>query len=213
MTKKITINSHDLWEPERISDVPADPFALFGTWFADAKAAEPIDPNAMALATVDADGQPSVRMVLLKDYDERGFVFYTNLESRKGRALATNPVAALLFYWKALGRQIRIEGPTEPVAAAEADEYYSSRPRGSRIGAWASVQSRPLESRSALKAQVKAVEDQYPGDTPIPRPPHWSGTRIIPQRIEFWHEGQYRLHSRVVFTRTATGWDRTMLNP
>ena len=213
MTEKFTKKITGLWEPERASDVPANPLTLFADWFAEAKSAEPVDPNAMALATVDADGQPSVRMVLLKDYDERGFVFYTNLESRKGRALAANPVAALLFYWKALGRQIRIEGPASPVAAAEADEYYNSRPRGSRIGAWASVQSRPLDSRSALKAQVKAVEDRFAGDAPIPRPPHWSGTRITPQRIEFWHEGEFRLHSRIVYTRTENGWERTMLNP
>lgn len=213
MSEKFTKKMTDLWEPERASDVPGDPLALFAAWFADARAAEPVDPNAMALATVDAGGQPSVRMVLLKDYDERGFVFYTNFQSRKGRALAANPVAALLFYWKALGRQIRIEGPAEPVAAAEADDYYNSRPRGSRIGAWASEQSRPLESRTALKEQVKAVEDRYPGDTPIPRPPHWGGTRIVPQRIEFWQEGTYRLHSRVAYIRTADGWERALLNP
>lgn len=189
-----------------------DPFALFADWMKEAEKSEPNDPNAMALATVDAGGAPSVRMVLLKGYDENGFVFYTNLESRKGQALAANPVAALLFYWKSLGRQVRIEGPALPVTADESDEYYASRPRGSRIGAWASRQSRPLNSRAALKQRVRDVEAQYPGET-IPRPPHWGGTRVAPQRIEFWHEGQYRLHSRIVYERAADGWTKTMLYP
>ncbi len=213
MTEKFTKNISPPWEPESADMVPADPFSLFAAWFADAHAAESVDPNAMTLATVDTDGQPSARMVLLKDYDERGFVFYTNLESRKGRALAANPVAALLFYWKSLGRQIRIEGPAVAVDAAESDEYYNTRPYGSRIGAHASEQSRPLESRAALKARVAALKEQYPEGAPLPRPAHWAGTRVVPQRIEFWHEGQFRLHSRVVYTRVGDGWARTMLNP
>jgi pyridoxamine 5'-phosphate oxidase len=213
MTEEFTKNISAPWEPENATAVPADPFSLFASWFADARAAEPVDPNAMTLATVDADGQPSARMVLLKDYDERGFVFYTNLESRKGRALAANPVAALLFYWKSLGRQVRIEGRTEAVSAAESDEYYNSRPYGSRIGAHASQQSRPLESRAELKARVAALQEKYPEGASLPRPAHWAGTRVVPQRIEFWHEGEFRLHSRVVYTRDGNGWKREMLNP
>lgn len=213
MTEKFEINMHNPWEPESAADVPMDPFSLFAAWFADARGSEPVDPNAMTLATVDADGQPSARMVLLKDYDERGFVFYTNLESRKGRALIANPVAALLFYWKSLGRQVRIEGPVERVSAAESDEYYNSRAHGSRIGAHASAQSRRLENRTALKNRVRELEAQYPEGTAIPRPVYWAGTRVLPQRIEFWHEGQFRLHSRVVYTRDGAGWAREMLNP
>lgn len=213
MSSEYKKNMQVSWEPNRIADVPDDPYALFGAWFADARAAEPVDPNGMALSTVDADGMPSCRMVLLKDYDERGFVFYTNRDSRKGQALAANPVAALLFYWKSLGRQVRVEGDAAPVPDAESDAYFATRPQGSRIGAWASQQSRPLDSRDALKARVAELQAQYPEGTAIPRPPHWGGTRITPRRIEFWHEGLYRLHSRIVYTRTATGWDKTMLYP
>lgn len=213
MTEKFSKNMQISWEPETAADVPADPFLLFAAWFAEAQASEPVDTNAMTLATVDAGGQPSARMVLLKDYDERGFVFYTNLESRKGQALTANPVAALLFYWKSLGRQVRIEGPVERLSAAESDEYYNSRPHGSRIGAHASAQSRPLESRTALKAKVAALQAQYPEGSPPPRPAYWAGTRVVPARIEFWHEGLYRLHSRVVYTRAGDGWTREMLNP
>lgn len=212
MSEEYKKNMQVDWEPNSISDVPDNPFSLFSSWFADAKATEPVDPNAMALATVDADGTPSVRMVLLKDYDEQGFVFFTNRESRKGQALAANPVAALLFYWKSLGRQIRIEGPASLLPDSESDDYYNSRPRGSRIGAWASQQSRPLENREALKSRVTAMEEKFPGDE-IPRPTYWGGTRITPQRIEFWHEGLYRLHSRIVYTRTADGWQKEMLYP
>lgn len=213
MTEEYTKNMHVEWEPETATDVPADPLTLFADWFARAQAAEPVDPNAMALATVDADGTPSVRMVLLKDYDEQGFVFFTNRESRKGQALYANPVAALLFYWKSLGRQVRIEGPATPVPDSESDTYYQTRPRGSRIGAQASRQSQPLESRTTLKERIAALDEQYPGDTPIPRPAHWGGTIIRPQRIEFWQEGLYRLHSRVLYTRDGGGWNRTMLYP
>jgi len=181
-----------------------DPFALFAVWMAEAGASEPNDPNAMALATVGADGGPSVRMVLLKGVDPRGFVFYTNLESRKGEQLAANPVAALCFHWKSLRRQVRIEGPVERVDDAEADAYYASRPRGSRIGAWASRQSRPLASRETLEADVAAVEARHPGDA-IPRPPYWSGFRVLPRRIEFWAERPFRLHDRQVYVGTVEG--------
>lgn len=191
-----------------------EPFRLFAAWMAEAKAHEPNDPNAMALATVDDAGLPDVRMVLLKGFDEHGFVFYTNTESAKGRELAATMKAALLFHWKSLTRQVRIRGPVERVTAAEADDYYASRPRGSRIGAWASQQSRPLESRFALEKAVAAYTARYAiGD--IPRPPHWSGFRVLPEQIEFWHDRPFRLHDRVVFRRSAPGaaWTKQRLYP
>jgi len=175
-----------------------NPYALFGKWFEAAGRKEPNDPNAMALATVGEDGLPSVRMVLLKDYDAEGFVFYTNYASRKGQELQANPNAALLFHWKSLRRQVRVEGEVTPVSEAEADAYFASRARGSRIGAWASLQSQQLDSRDTLKQRIAELEKQYPGDD-VPRPPHWSGFRIAPRRIEFWEDMPFRLHNRIIF--------------
>lgn len=189
-----------------------DPFRLFDAWFAEAAAREPEDPNAMALATVDADGQPSCRIVLLKSHDRDGFVFYTNTQSRKGEALQAHPVAALLFHWKSLRRQVRIEGAVRPVDPAEADAYYASRPRISRLGAHASDQSRPLPDRASLQARVAEAERRFPGDD-IPRPPHWSGFRVRPERIEFWQDMPYRLHDRLLFVREGEGWRTTRLHP
>ncbi|MDZ7601519.1 MAG: pyridoxamine 5'-phosphate oxidase [Hoeflea sp.] len=190
----------------------AEPYRLFAQWLEDATASEPNDPNALALATVDADGMPDVRMVLLKGFDERGFVFYTNFESAKGREILGSMKAAMCFHWKSLRRQVRVRGPVEQVSDAEADEYYASRPRGSRIGAWASRQSRPLESRFALEKAVAEYTARHAiGE--IPRPPHWSGFRIVPQSIEFWHDRPFRLHDRVVFTRSGENWDKTRLYP
>lgn len=190
-----------------------DPIAIFSTWLADAEASEPNDPNAMALATVDADGSPAVRMVLLKGHDADGFVFYTNLESRKGQALAAHPQAALLFHWKSLRRQVRIEGPVTPVSNAEADAYFASRSRVSRIGAAASDQSRPLDGMATLMARVAKIGARHAvGD--IPRPAHWSGFRVAPQRIELWEDGEFRLHRRRLFIADGQGgWSQSMLYP
>lgn len=190
-------------------DEPSDHFLA---WLKEAEASEPNDPNAMALATADAQGRPSVRMVLLKDADARGFVFYTNLESRKGLELAENPEAALLFHWKSLRRQVRVEGPVAPVTPAEADAYFASRARGSQIGAWASQQSRPLESRFALEKAVALYTAKF-GLGSVPRPPHWSGFRLTPRRLEFWQDGAFRLHDRLVYTRDGTRWTTERLYP
>jgi pyridoxamine 5'-phosphate oxidase len=191
-----------------------DPFGLFQTWLADAEKSEPADPEAMALATADADGLPNVRMILLKGADERGFVFYTNCGSAKGGELAVNPKAALLFYWKSLGRQIRVRGPVEPVTEAEADAYFATRHPQSRIGAWASQQSRPLESRAALEEAVARYRDEFDGRE-VPRPDYWRGFRVRPVEIEFWQNGEYRLHDRIVFRRPTLddAWTKTRLNP
>lgn len=191
-----------------------EPYALFGEWLKDAEASEINDPNAVALATVDKDGLPDVRMVLLKGFDERGFVFYTNFESRKGQELLGQKKAAMCFHWKSLRRQVRVRGPVEIVTDEEADAYYQSRPRGSRIGAWASKQSRPLESRFALEKAVAEYTARYAiGE--IPRPPYWSGFRIRPVSIEFWHDRKFRLHDRIEFQReTAAGsWSKVRMYP
>lgn len=189
-----------------------DPIALFDSWFAEAKASEPNDPEAMALATADADGRPSVRMVLLKGHDERGFVFYTNLDSRKGTELATNPEASLLFHWKSLRRQVRISGPVEPVGGAEADAYFASRGRDSRLGAWASDQSRILPDRATFEARFEQMRERFDGGD-VPRPPRWSGFRVIPRQIELWQDRAHRLHERRLFTRSGTGWSESLLYP
>lgn len=189
-----------------------DPHALFESWFAEAKALEPNDPSAMALATADANGRPSVRMVLLKGHDDRGFVFYTNFESRKGAELAVNPRAALAFHWKSLRRQVRIEGPVEPVSSAEADAYFQSRARDSQLSARASDQSRALQSRALFEARFEAERERFEGQT-IPRPEHWSGYRVVPEVIEFWTDRAHRLHERRVFTKAAQGWTEGLLYP
>lgn len=189
-----------------------DPLDLFAEWLAEAEASEPNDPNAMALATVGPDGLPSLRMVLLKGYDEMGFVFYTNLESRKGRQLQERPLAGLLFHWKSRRRQVRIEGPVTPVSDEEADAYFASRPRQSQIGAWASDQSRPLSGRFELEKRVALCAAKYAIGT-VPRPPHWSGFRVAPGRIEFWQDGAFRLHDRLVYQRESEGWRTERLFP
>jgi pyridoxamine 5'-phosphate oxidase len=191
-----------------------DPLALFRAWMAEAEAAELVDPEAMAVATVDPSGLPNVRMILLKGADERGFVFYTNGESAKGEELAANPKAALLFYWKSLGRQIRVRGLIEPATEAEADAYFATRHRESQIGACASRQSRPLQNRAALEAEVARLTKSF-ADAPVPRPAYWRGYRLAPLEIEFWQAGQFRLHDRVVFRRASPqqSWTKARLYP
>lgn len=189
-----------------------NPVTLFTAWMKEAEATEPEDPNAMSLATADADGLPDVRVVLLKAFDERGFVFYTNTQSTKGEELAANPQAALVLYWKSLRRQIRARGPVERVTDAEADAYFASRRRESRIGAIASQQSRPVADRDTLMREVAAVTERV-GEGPVPRPRHWTGFRILPTTIEFWQNGDFRLHDRVRFVRDGEGWRGTRLYP
>ncbi|TCT37329.1 pyridoxamine 5'-phosphate oxidase [Martelella mediterranea] len=192
----------------------SDPFELFQKWLKEAKDHEINDPNAVSVATVDEDGLPNVRMVLLKDVDTRGFVFYTNFESQKGRELLGQPKAAMCFHWKSLRRQVRLRGPVEVVSDEEADAYFASRPRGSRIGAWASKQSRPLESRFALEKAVAQYTARY-GVGEVPRPSHWSGFRIKPVSIEFWRDAKFRLHDRIEFRREGTegDWHKVRMYP
>jgi pyridoxamine 5'-phosphate oxidase len=205
---------HPSWLTSGDFTAADEPFRLFAAWLADATTSEPRDPTAMTLATVDADGLPDARMLLLKGADEAGFVFYTNMESQKGRELAANPVAALVFHWKSSNRQVRVRGPVERVTAQEADAYFASRAKQAQIGAWASQQSRPLESRLAFEKQVALYAAKYAIGT-VPRPPYWSGYRIVPSTIEFWQDRPFRLHDRVVFNRAAPGeaWRKTRLYP
>lgn len=189
-----------------------DPHVLFESWLRDAEASEPNDPNAMALATVDARGQPSVRMVLLKGHDARGFVFYTNQTSRKAGDLAANARAGLLFHWKTLRKQVQVDGPVTTVTDAEADAYFATRGRISRLGAWASDQSSQLPDRATLESRLAEVTARFDG-ADVPRPPHWSGYRVTPDTIEFWEDGSHRLHNRRLFTRAGDGWSEGLLYP
>ncbi|MEM8800120.1 MAG: pyridoxamine 5'-phosphate oxidase [Pseudomonadota bacterium] len=189
------------------------PWPAFEAWFHEAETSEPNDPNAFALATADADGKTSVRVVLMKDMSETGITFYTNRESIKGRALAANPYAAANFHWKSLRRQVRLQGPTRPVEDAVSDAYFATRPRGSQIGAWASHQSRPLATREAFEQAVAGVEARFEGKE-VPRPPHWGGYLLSPERFEFWEDRDFRMHVRWVFEKTADGWSSPFLvNP
>ena len=205
---------HPSWLTSGDFTAADEPFRLFAAWLTEATAAEPRDPTAMTLATVDADGLPNARMVLLKGVDERGFVFYTNIDSQKGRELGSHPKAALVFHWKSLNRQVRVRGDVERVTEAEADAYFATRPKQAQIGAWASKQSSPLESRLAFRKSCRGLRRQICAKH-VPRPPNWSGYRILPLRIEFWHDRPFRLHDRIEFVRENLGgaWNKTRLYP
>ena len=205
---------HITWLTSGDFTAAEEPFALFAAWLKDATASEPRDPTAMTLATVDAEGMPNARMVLLKGADERGFVFYTNMGSQKGRELDAHSKAALVFHWKSLNRQVRLRGTVERVTDAEADAYFASRPKQAQIGAWASKQSSPLESRLAFEKAVALYAAKYALGT-VPRPPQWSGYRLLPLRMEFWHDRPFRLHDRVEFVRDSLSapWTKTRLYP
>lgn len=198
---------------QKADDAPADPFIFFKQWLKEAESGESADANAACLATADEYGRAGSRIVLIKEHGERGFVFYTNRESRKGRSLAVNPHAALTFYWKSLGRQVHIEGGVAPVGNEESDAYFATRPRGSKIGAWASQQSRPLEERKMLLNRIKEYEMKYDGQEGIPRPPYWGGYLLTPASIEFWQQGEFRLHHRILYSRMGGGWQRQLLYP
>ena len=191
----------------------SEPLALFNAWWTEAEQVEDYDHTAFALATADASGRPSVRMLLLKGANENGFTFYTNFNSRKSTDLKTNPNAAICFHWKTLRRQIRINGPVSPVSKEEADAYFASRDHGSRVGAWASLQSSPMNSRSELQQRLMELDARYPEGNEVPRPPHWSGWRLQPKEFEFWLEGEKRLHERLHYSHTCDGWKRSILYP
>lgn len=193
--------------------LPSDPFILFQDWLKEAEEKEINDPNAMCLATANAVGQPAARMVLLKGLDANGFHFYTNSESQKGGELSENPQAALLFHWKTLRRQVRVEGKVQVLPDRYADDYFASRPRGSRVGAWVSQQSRPLKDYQTLKDETQAREESFAASENIPRPDYWKGYCVVPDKIEFWIDGEFRLHERYIFTRTGDGWRVQMLYP
>jgi pyridoxamine 5'-phosphate oxidase len=201
-----------LSKPKRLSMTATDPFALFDEWFAAARQSEPNDPDAMAFASADAEGRPSVRMVLLRRAGPEGFGFFTNLDSRKGRELLANPNGALAIHWKSLRRQVRAEGPVEVVSDAEADAYFARRGRDSQVGSWASDQSRPLESRELFERRYSEMQARFQGEQ-VPRPPRWSGFRLVPERIEFWTDRPHRLHERRLFTRDGDGWNEGLLYP
>jgi pyridoxamine 5'-phosphate oxidase len=205
---------HPVWLTTGDFTQADEPFRLFAAWLTEASASEPRDPTAMTLATIDADGLPNARMVLLKGADERGFVFYTNVTSQKGREIDAHPKAALVFHWKSLNRQIRIRGPVEPVTEAEADAYFATRPKQAQIGAWASKQSAPLESRLAFEKAVALYAAKHALGA-VPRPPNWSGYRVLPLRMEFWHDRPFRLHDRIEFVREnlTAPWNKTRLYP
>jgi len=189
-----------------------DPLDQFNVWFAEAAAQEPVNPDAAALATSGTDGRTSVRMVLVKSADKRGFVFYTNSESRKGVEMAENPWASLCFYWKSLLREVRVEGPVAQIGAAESDAYFETRPRASQIGAWASIQSRPMAGRFEFERRIAQFTAKYAVGA-VPRPPFWNGYRIVPEKIEFWQERRFRLHDRILYSRSADGWTAERLYP